>query len=74
MRNNKISSFIFFQRDIIFEIDCFSDFRKRCKNCDSTGWVCEDHKNRPFEGMSDNGCECGGAGMPCNECNSKLED
>ena len=46
----------------------FSDSRIRCGNCDSTGWVCEDHRNLPFEGLSDNGCKCGGAGMICDEC------
>ncbi len=37
-----------------------------CDNCKDFFWVCEDHHNVPFTG--DNDC-CGGAGMPCKECN-----
>jgi hypothetical protein len=48
----------------------------RCEVCDDTGWVCENHPDRP----SDCGgskrldvCICGGAGMPCLECNQPKE-
>lgn len=37
-----------------------------CKNCDSLGWVCENHPDVSW-GEGDE-C-CGGAGMPCSECN-----
>ncbi len=42
---------------------------KTCKNCDDTGWVCENHADKPWEGESgrNDACSCG-AGMPCNEC------
>ena len=38
-----------------------------CTRCDNTGWVCETHKYRPWDGS--NACGCGGAGMPCPDCN-----
>ena len=42
----------------------------RCSVCDGTGWVCENHPDRPWRGPSPgaDGCECG-AGMPCEHCN-----
>ena len=41
--------------------------RTPCDNCNSTGWVCEDHPNMPWNGVK--ACGCGGAGMPCQKCN-----
>lgn len=38
----------------------------RCAACEDTGWVCENHPDRPSEGP--NACQCGGAGKPCR-CN-----
>lgn len=40
-----------------------------CKNCDGTGWVCENHENKPWTGYSTrkDACDCG-AGMPCPVC------
>jgi hypothetical protein len=40
-----------------------------CKNCDATGWVCENHADRPSNGESsrDDACGCG-AGAPCRVC------
>ena len=40
-----------------------------CLVCDNTGWVCEEHPDRPWRGNSQraDACDCG-AGMPC-ECN-----
>jgi len=35
--------------------------------CDSTGWVCEDHRDRPWTGLF--ACGCGAAGAPCKVCN-----
>lgn len=42
-----------------------------CANCDSTGWVCENHPDKPWDGNSErfDACKCGGAGMPCAICN-----
>ena len=39
----------------------------RCEVCDNTGWVCENHADRPSDcgGDSKRACTCGGAGMPC---------
>lgn len=40
-----------------------------CINCDDTGWVCENHGDKPWGGESgrtDN-CDCG-AGAPCEVC------
>ena len=42
-----------------------------CKNCDSLGWVCENHPDRPWkDGGSEraDACDCG-AGSPCLICN-----
>ena len=41
-----------------------------CQNCNDTGWVCENHPDRPWETDSENDCQCGGAGSPC-ECNPR---
>lgn len=41
-----------------------------CNNCEDFRWVCENHPNKPWLGLSNSpfGCECG-AGTPCTECN-----
>jgi hypothetical protein len=41
----------------------------KCPVCDDTGWVCENHPQRPFAMFSArvDACECG-AGMPCQIC------
>ncbi len=38
-----------------------------CSRCDSTGWVCEAHPERPWDGKG--ACGCGAPGDPCPECN-----
>jgi hypothetical protein len=44
----------------------------KCLRCDGTHWVCEAHDDRPWEGLgSSRQCNCGAAGMPCPDCNSK---
>ena len=44
----------------------------KCIFCADTGWVCENHPRRPWEGQY--ACDCGGAGMPCPNCNIPQED
>jgi hypothetical protein len=44
------------------------DEQPKCDVCGSTGWVCEDHRDRPWDG-TDHDCGCGGAGAPCPACN-----
>lgn len=41
-----------------------------CVKCDNTGWVCENHGELPWDGISVrfDACHCGGAGAPC-KCN-----
>jgi hypothetical protein len=40
-----------------------------CDLCDDTGWVCEDHADRPLKGDSKCADACSfGAGMPCPRC------
>ena len=41
-----------------------------CLVCDNTGWVWENHPDRPWRGNSQrvDACDCG-AGMPCELCN-----
>lgn len=42
---------------------------KSCRNCDNTGWVCENHPQRPWDGESGRHDACGcGAGAPCEVC------
>lgn len=42
-----------------------------CSTCSSTGWVCENHHDKPWAGGMPDGFKkcCGGAGMPCIKCN-----
>ena len=41
-----------------------------CTMCDGTGWVCENHPDRPWRGTSERADACDrGAGMPCELCN-----
>jgi hypothetical protein len=44
--------------------------KPNCKCCDGTGWVCENHQDRPWGDMSQrkDACNCG-AGAPCPICN-----
>ena len=39
----------------------------KCVHCEHTGWVCENHPDAPWDG--EQACICGGAGMPCPQCN-----
>jgi hypothetical protein len=38
-----------------------------CVRCENCRWVCENHLDRPWEGL--HACACGGAGAPCPICN-----
>lgn len=45
-----------------------------CRRCAGTGWVCENHINKPWADGPDydrdmRGCACG-AGAPCPSCNA----
>lgn len=42
-----------------------------CVLCKDTGWVCEFHMDKPWEG--EGACGCGGAGCNC-VCNPNGED
>jgi len=45
-----------------------------CVICDQTGWVCENHADKPWDGVSARSDACGcGAGMPCT-CNPLSKD
>ncbi len=48
-------------------------FNGPCRICDGVGWVCENHPDKPFKGLSGrlDACSCG-AGMPCT-CNESAE-
>jgi len=40
-----------------------------CKICDNSGWICENHPDRPWSGFSDRSDACGcGAGATCPVC------
>jgi hypothetical protein len=46
--------------------------KPRCEACDDTGWVCENHPNRPASCAGSKRwdvCECG-PGAPCLCCNT----
>ena len=36
-----------------------------CKKCDHTGWICEQHPDKPFPHD-----DCAGPGDPCPYCNN----
>lgn len=38
----------------------------KCRRCQDTRWVCENHRDRPWGRQPE--C-CGGAGAPCPDCN-----
>ncbi len=47
------------------------DGRYRCPVCDSTGFVCTYHRDRPWAELSNRADACGcGMGTPCRLCNS----
>jgi hypothetical protein len=45
-----------------------------CPHCHDTGWVCEDHPDRPFNHLDPTMPDgrCGGAGMPCLDYRCKI--
>ena len=45
-----------------------------CEICKGAHWVCEDHADRTWGGVSnrETACRCGGAGMPCLACNGVI--
>jgi hypothetical protein len=45
----------------------FRTTRLWCDRCDSTGWICEAHRRKPWDGPKS--CGCGAAGLPCIACN-----
>ncbi len=49
----------------------YGTLKIKCDICDDAGWVCEAHPDTPWAGTSSRGdaCDCGGAGMPCDQCN-----
>jgi hypothetical protein len=45
-----------------------------CSSCSDSGYVCENHPDRPWGYLVADGCECGAAGMPCPECCSPIPE
>jgi transcriptional regulator with XRE-family HTH domain len=46
----------------------------KCLNCQDEMWVCENHRDKPWDKPeSEGGCSCG-AGMPCAVCNPTDRD
>jgi hypothetical protein len=43
-----------------------------CMRCEDTGWVCEAHQDRSWDGPHP--CGCGAAGAPCPACNAPERD
>jgi hypothetical protein len=43
----------------------------KCVWCVNSGWVCESHLERPWQGR--HACSCGAAGAPCPICNMPEE-
>lgn len=49
------------------------DPSRECRNCAGGAWVCENHQDRPWDGVSTNAEACGcGAGAPCPVCSPDL--
>jgi hypothetical protein len=50
-------------------LDGLSEILPGCPFCLGTGYVCEDHPDRPWHGVVGgiDGCPCEAAGMPCWE-------
>ena len=46
--------------------------KMKCVLRDDSGWVCENHPKRAWEGEHAGGC--GGIGAPCPACNSPAPD
>jgi hypothetical protein len=44
--------------------------------CKGMGWVCENHRDKPWAGLMPEGFPecCNGAGVPCHRCNPCDED
>jgi len=36
-----------------------------CQMCKGSGWVCENHLDRPSDVVTIGGCDCGGAARNC---------
>jgi hypothetical protein len=45
-----------------------------CRNCAGAEWVCEEHMDMPWGGLSSSphACNCGGAGAPCPACSRSM--
>ena len=43
----------------------------KCQRCRVVRWVCENHPDKPWD--RDHERTCGGAGMPCPDCNEPRE-
>ncbi|WP_084292940.1 YecA family protein [Bradyrhizobium sp. WSM3983] len=39
-----------------------------CPLCSNSGWVCDEHLDRPWKGNG--ACSCGASGAPCRVCNN----
>lgn len=49
----------------------FARAARECPRCGGCRWVCENHRDIPWEGPR--ACNCGGAGAPCPICNGGTE-
>jgi len=50
-----------------------ADFALPCVRCGGTGWVCEDHREKPWGATHvTDACQCGGAGALCSCCAGPL--
>ena len=43
-----------------------------CPRCQNARWVCENHPDKPW--TPEHEAVCGGAGMPCPDCNEPRND
>lgn len=48
------------------------DRNLNCRNCRDVEWTCEDHRDTPWSGLTNDEPCCGGAGAPCRVCNFEL--
>ena len=52
-------------------LEQIKDAPVKCQTCEGTGFVCENHRDRPWGGLSEHradACLCG-CGWPCPNCN-----
>ena len=64
----KLKQFVQFDWKQLQTMTAIDNADPECQVCRGFGWVCENHRDKPWEGMLPKSECCGGAGAPCT-CN-----